>query len=44
MVEELLKFLVDKVDGYLLEAVVFKDLKTGDVEHSTEVCLLQSGI
>ena len=43
MVEELLKFLVDKVDGDLLEAVVLKDLKTGDVEHSTEVGLFESG-
>merc|ERR1712212_762128 len=32
VVEELLKFLIDKVDGDLLEAVVFKDLKTSDVE------------
>ena len=39
VVEELLQLLVDKVDGDLLEAVVLKDLKTGDVEHSTEVGL-----
>ena len=39
VVEELLKLLVDKVDGDLLEAVVLKDLKTGDVKHSTEVGL-----
>ena len=37
MVEELLQFLVDKVDGDLLEAVVFKDLEPGDIEDSTEV-------
>ena len=42
VVEELLKLLVDKVDGDLLEAVVLKDLKTGDVKHSTEVGLLES--
>ena len=39
VVEELLQLLVDKVDGDLLEAVVLKDLKTGDVKHSTEVGL-----
>ena len=39
MVEELLKLLVDKVDGDLLEAVVLKDLETGNVEHGTEVVL-----
>merc|ERR1712172_328788 len=44
VVEELLKFLVDKVDGDLLEAVVLKDLETGDVEHSTEVSLLHGGV
>ena len=44
VVEELLQLLVDKVDGDLLEAVVLKDLKTGNVEHSTEVSFLQSGV
>ena len=44
MIEELLKLLVDKVDGDLLEAVVLKDLKAGDVKHSTEVSFLQSGV
>ena len=39
VVEELLQLLVDKVDGDLLEAVVLKDLETGDVKHSTEVGL-----
>ena len=39
VVEELLQLLVDKVDGDLFEAVVLKDLKTGDVKHSTEVGL-----
>merc|ERR1712001_492027 len=44
VVEELLKLLVDKVDGDLLEAVVLKDLETSDVEHSTEVGLLHCGV
>ena len=44
MVEELLKLLIDKVDGDLLEAVVFEDLEAGDVEHSDEVGLLQGGV
>merc|ERR1712001_426094 len=44
VVEELLKLLVDKVDGDLLEAVVLKDLETSDVEHSTEVGLLHGGV
>ena len=44
VVEELLELLVDKVDGDLLKAVIFKDLETGDVEHSAEVGLLQSGV
>ena len=44
VVEELLKLLVDKVDGDLLEAVVLEDLETSNVEHSTEVGLLQGRI
>ena len=44
VVEELLKLLVDKVDRDLLEAVVLEDLKTGNVEHSTEVGLLQGRV
>ena len=44
VVEELLQLLIDKVDGDLLKAVVLKDLEAGNVEHSTEVGLLQSGI
>merc|ERR1719398_513897 len=44
VVEELLKLLVDKVDGDLLEAVVLKDFKTSDVKHSTEVGLLHGGV
>ena len=43
MVEELLKLLVDKVDGDLLEAVVLKDLKTSNIKHSAEVGLFESG-
>ena len=39
MIEELLKLLVDKVDGDLFKAVVLKDLKTSNVKHSTEVGL-----
>ena len=40
VVEELLKLLVDEVDGYLLEAVVLKDLEAGDVQHGAEVRFL----
>ena len=40
VVEELLKLLVDEVDGYLLEAVVLKDLEACDVQHSAEVRFL----
>ena len=43
VVEELLKLLVDKVDGDLLESVVLKDLKASNIKHSTEVGLLESG-
>merc|ERR1719264_1886767 len=41
VVEELLKLLVDKVDGDLLESVVLKDLKASNIKHSTEVGLLE---
>merc|ERR1719402_198715 len=44
LVEELLELLVHKVDGDLLEAVVLEDLKTSNVEHSTEVCLLHGRV
>ena len=44
LVEELLQFLVHKVDGDLLEAVVLEDLEAGDVENSDEVGLLQGGV
>merc|ERR1711971_1160309 len=44
VVEELLELLVDKVNGDLLKAVVLKDLETSNIEHSTEVGLLQGGV
>ena len=44
VVEELLELLVDKVDGDLLKAVVFKDLEPGDVEDGAEVRFLQGGV
>ena len=44
VVEELLKFFVDKVNGDLLEAVVLKDLKSSNVKNGTEVGLLQRTI
>merc|ERR1719310_1419859 len=44
VVEELLQLLVDKVDGDLLKAVVLENLKTGNIEHSTEVGLLEGGV
>ena len=44
VVEELLELLVDKVDGDLLESVIFKDLESGNVEHSAEVRLLHGGV
>ena len=40
VVEELLKLLVDEVDGDLLEAVVLKDLKACDVQHCAKVRFL----
>ena len=44
VVEELLELLIDKVDGDLLEAIVLKDLKAGNVKHSTEVGLLHGWV
>ena len=44
LVEELLELLVDVVDTNLLETVVVKDLKAGNVE-DTNVCdLLHGGV
>ena len=44
VVKELLQFFIDKVDGDLLKAIVFKDLKASNVKHSSEVGLLHGGI
>merc|ERR1719357_590224 len=44
VVEELLQFLVHKVDGNLLKAIVLENLEAGNVEHSAEVGLLQRGV
>merc|ERR1719348_645429 len=33
-----------KIDGDLFESVVLKDLESGNIEHSTEVCLLEGVI
>ena len=44
LVEELLQFLVDIVDTDLLEAVVVKDLKAGDVEDTDVGDLLHCGV
>merc|ERR550519_2229927 len=44
VVKELLELLVHKIDGDLFESVVLKDLKSGNIKHSTEVCLLEGGI
>ena len=41
VVEKLLELLVDKVDGDLFKAVVFKDLKASNVKHSAEVGFLK---
>merc|ERR1719367_493768 len=44
VVEELLELLVDKVDGNLLKAIVLKNLKTGNIQDSAEVGLLEGSI
>ena len=44
LVEELLELLVDVVDADLLEAVVVKDLKAGNVEHTDVGDLLHGGV
>ena len=44
LVEKLLKFLIDIVDADLLEAVVVKDLKAGDVEDTDVGDLLHRGV
>ena len=43
VVEELLELLVDKVDGDLLESVVFKHFKTRNVEDGNKVGLFLGG-
>merc|ERR1711963_764684 len=37
VVEELLQFLIDKVDGNLFIAIVFKDLKASNIQDSAKV-------
>merc|ERR1719412_759281 len=44
LVEELLELLVDVVDTDLLETVVIKDLKAGNVKHTNVVNLLHGGV
>merc|ERR1712214_65617 len=44
LVKELLELLVDVVDTDLLEAVVIKNLKSGNVQHSNIVDLLHGGV
>ena len=44
VVEELLKFFIDKVDGDLLEAVVLEDLEAGNVQDGHKVGLLHGGV
>merc|ERR550519_2479558 len=40
VVEKLLQLFIDKVDGDLFKSIVFKDLKTSNIEHSAEVGFL----
>ena len=44
LIEKLLKLLIDIVDADLLEAVVVKDLKAGDVEDTDVGDLLHCGV
>merc|ERR1719204_2774812 len=44
MVEELLKLLVDKVNGDLLKTVVLENLETSNIQDSAEVGLLEGSI
>merc|ERR1712131_212586 len=41
MIEKLLELLIDKIDTNLLKAIVLKNLKTINIQDSTEVGLLQ---
>ena len=43
VIEELLKLLVDKVDGNLLESIVLEHFKAGNVEDSNKVVLFLEG-
>jgi len=38
MVEKLLELLIDEVNGDLFKAIILKDLKTSNIQDSTEVC------
>ena len=44
MVEELLEFLVDKVDGDLLKTIVLEYLKSSNIQDGHKVGLLHGGI
>merc|ERR1712168_1199616 len=44
VVKELLKLLVDEINGYLLKSIILEDFKPSNVQHSTEVCFLESCI
>ena len=44
LIEKLLKLLIDIVDADLLEAVVVKDLKAGDVEDTDVGDLFHCGV
>ena len=44
MVEELLKFLIDKVDADLFECVEFENFESSNVQHADEGDLLHCGV
>ena len=44
MVEELLKFLIDKVDADLFERVEFENFESSNVQHADEGDLLHCGV
>merc|ERR1719334_580503 len=44
VIEKLLELFIDKVDRDLFKTIVFKDLKTSNIQYSTEVGFLQSRI
>jgi hypothetical protein len=43
VVKELLELLIDKVDGDLLKAVLLKDLKAGNIKHSSKLAFFMVG-